>query len=139
MVSKELRIYLNDHLAGATLGVDLSRRIESRNQGSPLGELMRTIAPQIEEDRKTLLELMERIDVPQSNTKRATGWGAEKLAQVKFRGVTPGLQGSATLMALESLVLGVRGKLGLWLALETVASSHSEFAEFNLEELAARA
>ena len=30
-----LAIYLNDHLAGAALGVELARRLRSSNQGDP--------------------------------------------------------------------------------------------------------
>ena len=44
-------VYLNDHLAGATLGSDLAQHIRDQNEGSPLGDVMGSIAPQIEEDR----------------------------------------------------------------------------------------
>jgi hypothetical protein len=50
MSDKAMDVYLNDHLAGAMLGSDLAQQIQSRNQGTPLGELMQALAPQIEED-----------------------------------------------------------------------------------------
>ena len=37
---KLLSIYLNDHLAGATIGVELARRIRARNRGTPLGDYL---------------------------------------------------------------------------------------------------
>lgn len=54
-------VYLNDHLGGATLGCDLAEQIRQRHEGTPLGDLMGSIAPQIEEDRQTLMRLMERM------------------------------------------------------------------------------
>lgn len=39
MTSSPLAIYLNDHLAGATAGLELARRARGRNAGTPLGEL----------------------------------------------------------------------------------------------------
>jgi hypothetical protein len=60
MADKAMDVYLNDHLAGAMLGSNLAEQIRSRNRGTPLGELMGSLAPQIEEDRQTLIGLMRR-------------------------------------------------------------------------------
>jgi hypothetical protein len=38
---------------------------------------MKSIAAQIEEDRETLVELMERMDVSKNPLKQAAGWVAE--------------------------------------------------------------
>src|SRR4029077_16881630 len=54
MADKAMDVYLNDHLAGAMLGSDLAEQIRDQNQNTPLGELMQSLAPQIEEDRQTL-------------------------------------------------------------------------------------
>ena len=53
MADKAMGVYLNDHLAGAMLGTHLAEQIRSHNQGTPLGELMGSLTPQIEEDRQT--------------------------------------------------------------------------------------
>jgi hypothetical protein len=58
---KALDVYLNDHLAGATLGSELAEQIRSQTEGSPLGEVMRSIAVEIDEDRETLSDLMDRM------------------------------------------------------------------------------
>jgi hypothetical protein len=50
-----LAIYLNDHLAGATVGVELTRRAARENTGSELGVFLREVLlPEIREDRQTL-------------------------------------------------------------------------------------
>jgi hypothetical protein len=71
---------------------------------------MRSIAPQVEEDRQTLLDLMERMGTSTNPVKQATGWLAEKASRVKFSGIVSGEPDHGASMALESLTLGVEGK-----------------------------
>jgi hypothetical protein len=59
-VSRYLPIYLNDHLAGATLGVELAKRTLGENEDGELGEFMRWLVAQLVEDRRALLERIER-------------------------------------------------------------------------------
>jgi hypothetical protein len=139
MADRAMDVYLNDHLAGATLGSNLAAQIRDRHEGTPLGEVMRTIAAQVEEDRRTLIALMERLDVSSNPVKRASGWVAEKASQVKFSGVASGEPDHGAFMALESLTLGVLGKLSLWQALEQVESDYPQLAPADLDELVARA
>jgi hypothetical protein len=39
MAPKAMDVYLNDHLAGATLGSDLADQIRAHNENAPLGAL----------------------------------------------------------------------------------------------------
>jgi hypothetical protein len=41
---KLLGIYLNDHLAGATIGLELSRRARGSNEGNEYGEVLERTA-----------------------------------------------------------------------------------------------
>jgi hypothetical protein len=140
MADNSLETYLNDHLGGAMLGADLAEQIRERSQGSPLGELMDRLAPEIEEDRQTLIALMEALGASRNPVKQASAWVAEKASRLKFRGVTPGEPADFGLfMALETLTLGVGGKLALWKALREVAAEHPPLAAADLETLIARA
>lgn len=121
MADKAMDVYLNDHLAGATLGSDLAEQIRNRHEGTPLGEVMRSIAPQVEEDRQTLIDLMERMGTAKNPVKQASGWLAEKASRVKFSAAVSGEPDHGAFMALESLTLGVEGKMALWTALKEVA------------------
>jgi hypothetical protein len=132
-------VYLNDHLAGATLGSNLAEQIRDRHEGTALGDAMRTIAAQVEEDRRTLIDLMERLDVSRNPVKQATGWVAEKASRVKFSGAVSGEPDHGAFMALESLTLGVVGKLSLWQALAQVKGDYPELASTDLDGLIARA
>jgi hypothetical protein len=132
-------VYLNDHLAGATLGSELAEQIRKRHEGSALGELMGHLAHEIEEDRQTLVDLMNRLNISQNPIKQVTGWVAEKAARLKFSGICPGESSQSTLMALESLALGVEGKAKMWQVLTQVQSQYPTLASANLEELLERA
>ena len=90
MAPKALEGYLNDHLGGAMLGSDLAQQIRDQNEGEPLGEVMERLAAEIEEDRETLVELMDALDVTRNPVKQVTGWVAEKASRVKFSGATSG-------------------------------------------------
>ena len=129
MAQKPLEVYLNDHLGGAMLGCDLAPSSRDQNEGTPLGEAMTPIAAEIEEDRETLLALMDALGVSRNPVKQVTGWVAEKASRVKFSGATSGEPEHGTFMALESLRLGVAGKRCLWIALREVRDDYPELGD----------
>jgi hypothetical protein len=139
MADKAMGVYLNDHLAGAMLGTHLAEQIRSRNQGTPLGELMGSLTPQIEEDRQTLIGLLDRMGASQNPVKQAGAWVTEKASRVKFWGPSSGGPELGTFMAVESLALGVLGKLSLWKALAQVADQHPAITSVDLDVLIDRA
>ncbi len=139
MADKAIDVYLNDHLAGAMLGRDLAEQIRSRSHGTALGQLMESLAPEIEQDRQTLIELMRRVGSSKNPVKQATAWIAEKVSRAKFSGMTSRDPELGTFMALETLALGVRGKACMWTALKQVADEHPPIASMNLDELIDRA
>ena len=136
---KPMDVYLNDHLGGAMLGTDLAKQLRDQNEGTPLGEVMTRIAAEIEEDRETLLELMDALDVSRNPVKQVTGWVAEKASRVKFSGASSGEPDHGTFMALESLRLGVAGKKCLWIALREVRERLPGARNTDLDRLIERA
>jgi hypothetical protein len=114
-----LSIYLNDHLSGATAGVELARRVAP-------GEL----ADEIDEDRGVLLEVMQRLSVGRDRARIALGWGTEKVLRLK-----PG----GRFVDLETLSLGVEGKLALWVALHHAYGDDPRLRGVDLDALSARA
>ena len=133
-----LAIYLNDHLAGSTLGVELARRLRSSNQGdaefsAPLTQL----CAEIEQDLETLERLMEQLGVGRDPVKPALAKVAEKLGRLKLNGRIRGYSPLSRVLELEVLSGMVGGKLQIWNALE---QSYGESLEgFDLHDLAARA
>jgi len=139
MADKAMDVYLNDHLAGAMFGSDLAEQIRVQSEGTALGETMGPLAVEIEADRQTLIDLMDRMGTSKNPVKQATTWIAEKASRPKFSGRTSGAPELGTFMALESLALGVEGKASLWKALKGVSGKYGQLASMNLEDLIDRA
>jgi hypothetical protein len=139
MADKAMDIYLNDHLAGAMLGSDLAKQIRARSGGTPLGDIMRSVAPQIEEDRQTLITLATHLGTSKSRLKQVAGWVAEKASRIKLMGLTSGEAELGLFMSLETLALGVQGKLALWTALQQVADDYPAIGPLDLDQLIERA
>ena len=68
-----LETYLNDHLAGSAGAVELVERIRSTNEGTPLDAFLEGLGREIEADRGTLQQVMERLGVPRSTPKQVAG------------------------------------------------------------------
>lgn len=114
-----LAIYLNDHLAGAALGVELARRLRSSNRGDvEFGEPLAEICAEIEADRETLIRLMERLDVDRGQLKPALALLGERLGRLKPNGQLRGYSPLSRVLELEILSSGIGGKVQLWNALE---------------------
>jgi hypothetical protein len=138
MAGKALEIYLNDHLAGATMGCELAEQLRDGNKGSPLGDRMASLAEEIAEDRRTLVDLTERVGATSNPIKQGTTWLAEKASRLKFSGVTSGNPELGTFLALETLSLGVEGKIALWRGLAAVADAEPALAAMNFDDLIER-
>jgi hypothetical protein len=119
-----LSTYLNDHLAGATLGVNLARRLAGDS------EVLSAVADEIEEDRQALVEVMERLSVRQDRIRVAVAWGAEKV--LRYSPLN-------RLEELEALSLGVEGKLALWRTLSHTLAADPRLDGVDLDDLVARA
>jgi hypothetical protein len=132
-----LAIYLNDHLAGATGGVELARRARASNRGTNLGEALVEVCAEIEADRTTLERVMEQLEVKRNSAKVAGAWAAEKLGRLKLNGRITGYSPLSRLIELEMLHIGITGKIQLWQALEETQSA--KLAQFDLPSLVERA
>lgn len=133
-----LAIYLNDHLAGSALGVELCRRLRASNSGkSELGQPLAELCAEIEADRETLVRLMDQLGIRRSVIKPAAAWVAEKLGRFKLNGRLTGYSPLSRLVEIEMLAIGITGKMQMWRALErTLGSSQTGFDFGQLAERA---
>jgi hypothetical protein len=116
-----LGIYLNDHLAGATGGVELVRRSAAAHRGSPTGSTLQRLADEIAADRDALLEIMAGLEVPVRQYKVYAAWVAEKVGRLKLNGHLLDRSPLSSLLEVEALRLGVEGKACLWRTLRELA------------------
>ena len=133
-----LGIYLNDHLAGATAGVELFRRA-ARAQPAPASQELQRLALEVEQDRQSLRALMQAVGAPERAYKVAGGWLAEKAGRVKPNGHLWSRSPLSDLVELEGLVLGVQGKAAGFKALRTLAADDPRLDPAELDRLVERA
>lgn len=133
-----LAIYLNDHLAGSTVGRELARRAAGSNRGTSYGPFLEELADQIDDDRETLIRIMRALDVGVDRLKVAGAWGAEKVGRLKPNGRLLGYSPLSRVVELEALTLGVTGKLAMWRALEQLQPEKPALEQFDLAALITR-
>ena len=118
-----LGIYLNDHLAGATAGAKLARRVAGSHQDPRHRKRLAGPAADIAADRQALLQLMHGAGVPVRGRKILAGWAAEKATRLNpgtsFLTRSP----LSELIELETLCLGIQGKAAGWRALLAAAAN----------------
>ena len=138
-VHTRLSTYLNDHLGGSAGGIELARRLCSNNKGNQYGPKLELIAQQIEEDIRSLRDVMARLDVEADRIKQAGAWAAEKVGRLKLNGQLMGYSPLSRLVELEGLTLGVTGKLSLWILMNENYGEDPRLAGIDFADLIARA
>jgi hypothetical protein len=75
---KFLEIYVQDHYAGSTGGLELAKSAASSNAGTEFGRPLTRLAAEIAEDCDALKRIMDRLEVSPAPVKAALAWSAEK-------------------------------------------------------------
>ncbi|HEY5977292.1 MAG TPA: hypothetical protein VIT85_05500 [Solirubrobacterales bacterium] len=130
-------IYLEDHYAGSTGGVELARRLRASNRDTEWTEDLERICVEVEEDRDSLRDVMEALGVRRNLPKAYGAWAFEKVGRLKLNGRLTGYSPLSRIVELEMLMIGVTGKQGLWDALRR--ADRPELEDFDLEALGKRA
>jgi len=134
-----LGIYLNDHLAGATGGVELARRVAAARRQEQAGDVLLRFAADVAADRAALLEIMTTLGVPVRLYKVCAGWIGEKAGRLKLNGRLLSRSPLSSLEELEMMCLGVAGKAAGWRTLRVLADTDLRLDRGRLDELIARA
>lgn len=148
--SNLLGIYLNDHLAGATAGTELARRMAARSRRGGDGSTpedngregsgaLSRLAAEIAQDRSTLLTIMAALGITVRTYKVGAAWIGEKAGRLKFNGRLLARSPLSDLEELEILRLGVEGKAAGWRTLRARADTDARLDAGRLDELISRA
>jgi hypothetical protein len=136
-MSEALVTYLNDHLGGAQIAVELLEAMRDQHDDQDFRQFAGVLLPEIEADDLTLRHIIEKVGPGPSAVKRFGGWIVEKAARLKL-----GHTGSTSFELFESLelvALGIQGKLCLWKALQAASTSDARLREYDFETLMRRA
>ncbi|POX38714.1 hypothetical protein C3486_21685 [Streptomyces sp. Ru73] len=134
-----LGVYLNDHLAGATFGTELARRLARSPVDAATGETLRALAAEITADRAALLRIMRELGIRARGYKAGAGWAAEKIGRLKSNRRLLSRSPLSPLLELEVLRLGVAGKAAGWRTLRELAETDGRLDAARLDGLLERA
>ena len=137
MAYQGLEVYLTDHLAGATAGVNLSQMAAEEHRADEHGAFFGEIASEIKADHETLEQLIADLGVQKSATKSAVVELGSKIMAPKFTGGDDDELNA--FITLETLSMGVEGKRCMWSSLKTAADAYPELQALDLDELESRA
>lgn len=135
---ERLRIYLNDHLAGATAGLALAKRIRDRNTG-PVGQTFAELVPDLEGDSQTLRDIIASMEFADSGVKQKLADILERVGRLKLNGQILGYSLLSRMEELEAMSLGIEGKVKMWSALATIADRRPQLSKFDFEKLGVQA
>jgi hypothetical protein len=136
-MSDSLETYLNDHLGGAQIAIELLEAMREQHDDEKFRAFANALLPEIQADDQTLRSIAEKVGHGSSAVKKAGGWLLEKFARLKL-GHTSSTD-FELFESLEMLAVGIQGKLCLWKALQAASGLDSRLREYDLEDLVCRA
>lgn len=134
-----LGIYLNDHLAGSAAGVALAKRIAKSHLGTDAEESLRRLAREVAQDRETLVMVMRNLGLARTRYKEGLARAAEWVGRLKPNGSVRKRSPLSSVVELETMSLGVTGKLAGWRTLRLLSESEPRLDAGQLDELVAGA
>jgi hypothetical protein len=117
MPNEHLAIYLQDHLAGAVVAIDLLEHLEKANIGTELGVFFTRLREDILADRAELEAQTGRMGGSTGTVRAAVAWLGEKAARLKLRMDDAASGDFRLLESVELVAIGIDGKRALWTAL----------------------
>ncbi|MEV4643314.1 hypothetical protein [Saccharopolyspora sp. NPDC049357] len=136
-----LSIYLNDHLAGATGGVELAARAARANRGRTpdISARVRALSEEIQSDRRSLRNIMAVLGTRTAHYKVFAAWLGEKAGRFKPNAGVFRRSPLSALIEIEALYLGVQGKTTAWRTLLAAAEQEPDLDAQHLRTLLDRA
>jgi hypothetical protein len=139
MSAEALRTYLNDHLAGSVAAIELLDHLAGLYKASEREQFFLSIRQEVEEDQTLLRQLLRDVGGKESRVRRAAAWLTEKLGEVKLQLDDPESGDLRGFEALETLSLGIQGKMALWRALQVAADRLPQVRRLDFADLQRRA
>jgi hypothetical protein len=138
MSTDALTHYLQDHLAGSVAALQLMETLADHERGRPLEAKLRTLHTEVSEEQATLREILARLGGSESRLKQVAAWLTEKMHVARLALAERSHPALARLDGLESLALGLQGKLALYRALGDLAPDEPRLGGYPFPALEAR-
>lgn len=137
--TKQLGIYLNDHLAGSVAALELIEYLSKNYPDTTLETFFAELHADISADQDVLRDLLRTFEEGESSVRKAGAWLAEKVGRAKFGLSEHQVSGTGLLEALEGLTLGITGKQLLWRALQSASDTTPQLRGLDYAHLEQRA
>src|SRR4051812_34315800 len=134
-----LGIYLTAHLAGSTAGLELGRRLLGAHRNTEYEKGFARLVDEIEEDRETLIQIMQTLGIRRAHYKTSAAWLVEKAGRLKLNGHLLSRSPLSSLTELEIMQLGVEGKAAGWRTLRALAAYDARIDSGQMDVLLERA
>ncbi len=121
--AKLLRIYLEDHLAGATAGSQRASRLADAEADSPHAAVLAGFAAEVAADLDALTSVMQELDVEPNKLKTGLASVAEKLGTLKPNGRLVDRSPLSTVVEVEAMQMAVSGKRSPWETLRAIRTA----------------
>lgn len=118
---KLLRSYLDDHLTGASGGVQRIERMAKAFADSEAGDELNLLAAEIGDARRELINVMEELGLRRRPHRHAAARAAERVGRLKTNGRVVTTSPLSALLELELMRAAVVGQAGLWQTLTDLA------------------
>ncbi len=134
-----LGIYVNDHLAAATGGVELVSRMLSRHGGTPYEAKLEQLLDELREERSAHVAIAGALGIPVRSYKQVGTWVAEKLSRAKLNGRLLSRSPLSDLVEFEFIATAVLAKRAGFETLLELAAVDPRLDRAELERLVAQA
>jgi hypothetical protein len=119
--------------------IELLKHLRELAKDTERERFFASLQSEVEEDQQVLKDLLGEVGGRESRTRKAAAWLTEKVGEVKLKLDDPGGGELRLLEALETLELGILGKLALWRGLSVAAELVPEVRTLDLKTLEQRA
>ncbi|SFN81012.1 hypothetical protein SAMN05660359_00039 [Geodermatophilus obscurus] len=130
-----LGVYVNDHLAAATGGIELVGRMLGVHRGSRWEPPLEQLLTELRDERAALLRVTRAVGIPVRQYKQLGVWLAEKVSRAKLNGRLLSRSPLSDLVEFEFLASAVRGKRSGFETLRIVAEVDQRLDRAELDRL----
>jgi hypothetical protein len=130
-----LGIYVNDHMAASTGGVELVSRMLSRHRGTRYEPHLERLLDQLREERSAHMAMAAALGIPVRSYKQLGTWVAEKLSRAKLNGRLFSRSPLSDLVEFEFIATAVLAKRAGFETLLEVAAVEPRLDRALLERL----
>ena len=132
MSDRLMLIYLKDHLAAATLALQVAKRCLANNPEDPLGASLRWLVGDLEDDRGKIEKILRMLGGAPDRVKNVAVWLAERSGRLKLNGRILGYSDLSRLEELEGLRMLLDFHLSLWRSVGGLGDERLEGYDFKL-------